>query len=178
MEFMGVMFMVLSRHPEMITEKGRLALLQLVHRHGRDDDGYSLLHDATRISSCSEALSTINFLVQLGADLNAGDNDGDGVLHILSFDPTPSESRDAKARLLVQLGAHLDMVNKSGMTAADAWFEINTPEKKDVADLPDWLKEGVPKLKCLSSRVIRRHKLPYDDGSIIPAELIPFVSLH
>ncbi len=50
--------------------------------------------------------------------------------------------------------------------------------KKDVANLPDWLQEGVPKLMCLSSRVIRRHKLPYDDGAIIPAELIPFVSLH
>jgi len=39
MEFMGVMFMVLSRHPEMITEEGRLSLLQLVHRDGRDEDG-------------------------------------------------------------------------------------------------------------------------------------------
>jgi len=70
------------------------------------------------------------------------------------------------------------MTNKEGMTAADLWFQKNTPGKKDVTDLPDWLHEGVPNLKCLSSRVIRRLKLPYDDGAILPAVLIPFVSLH
>ena len=48
----------------------------------------------------------------------------------------------------------------------------------DVADLPDWLQEGVPNLKCLCSRVIRRYRLPYDDGAILPVRLIPFVSLH
>jgi len=64
------------------------------------------------------------------------------------------------------------------MTAADLWFQKNTPGKRDVTDLPDWLQEGVPKLMCLSARVIRRHKITYDDGAILPAVLIPFVSLH
>jgi len=115
--------------------------------------------------------------VKLGADVNGRDIFGHGVLHILSTRPA-SEIRDAKAQLLVDFGAHLDMTNKDGKTAADVWFQTHTPKKKDIADLPDWLREGVPKLMCLSSRVIRRHKLPYDDGAIVPAVLIPFVSLH
>jgi len=171
-----VMFIILSRHAEMITEELKLTLLQLIHRDVRDPSGMNLLLTACRIPD-DAALHTIRFLVKLGANLNARNNVGDGVLHILAKEPG-SETRDATAQLLVDLGAHLDMANKDGKTAADLWFQKNTPEKKDVADLPDWLQEGIPKLMCLSSRVICRHKLPYDDGAIVPAVLIPFVSLH
>jgi len=166
----------LSRHPELITEEVRFSLLQLVHRDGREPSGFNLLHTFCRVADAG-VLPAIRLLVELEADPNARNNAGNGVLHLLSMQPG-SETRDATARLLVDRGAHLDMVNIVGMTAADLWFLKNTPEKKDVADLPDWLQEGVPCLKCLSSRVIRRHKLPYDDGAILPAVLIPFVSLH
>jgi len=173
------MFRLLSRFPaQWITGEARISLLQLVHRDDRDEEGYSLLHYACFFFvSSSKALSTIRFLVKLGADLNAVTNAGDEVLHLLSL-YSASKPRDATAHLLVELGAHLDMANKEGMTAADLWFQANTPGKKDVADLPDWLQEGVPNLQCLSSRVIRRHKLPYEDGEILPAVLIPFVTLH
>jgi len=170
------MFVILSGHPEMITEEVRLTLLQLIHRDVRDPSGLNLLHLPCSLPG-SVALSTIRFLVELGADLNARNNVGDGVLHILAKEPG-SETKDATAQLLVDLGAHLDMANKDEKTAADLWFQKNTPGKKGVADLPDWLQEGVPKLMCLSSRVIRRQKLPYDDGAIVPVVLIPFVSLH
>jgi len=168
------MMMIVSRQPELITEEMMLSLLKLVHRDARDENGYSLL-----LFACFNpgALSTVRLLVKLGANLNVRDNFGDGVLHHLAENPA-SKTRDETAQLLVDLGAHLDMVNKDGMTAADVWFQTHASEKKDVADLPDWLQEGVPKLTCLSSRVIRRHKLPYDDGAIVPAVLIPFVSLH
>jgi len=177
--------MHLSRFPaESITEEARISLLQLLHRDDRDKEGYNLLHTACYcFVSSSETLSTIRFLVKLGADLNAVNNDGDGVLHIVSWETFPSliESRDAKGHLFIELGAHLDMVNKEGMTAADVWLKQMSKlngQKVGWRDLPDWLKEGVPSLKCLSSRVIRRHKIPYDDGAILPAVLIPFVSLH
>jgi len=170
------MMMILSRHPELITEEIRLYLLQLVHRDGRDESGLNIMHIAIRIPD-SEALSTIRFLVNLGVNPNAGNSVGDGVLHMLALEPE-SENRDATAHLLLELGAHLDMVNKDGKTAADLWLKKNKLEKKDVGHLPDWLQEGVPKLMCLSSRVIRRYKLPHNDGNTFPAVLIPFVSLH
>jgi len=170
------MFKILSQHPEMITEELRLSLIQLVHRDIRDLLGFNLLHFACLYSD-SAALSIIRFLVKLGAGVNTYNNFGNGVLHLLSTQPS-SKIIDATAHLLVELGAHLDMANKEGMTAADLWFQANTPEKKDVMDLPDWLREDVPSLQCLSARVIRRHKIPYEDGEILPAVLIPFVSLH
>jgi len=176
MKMLLSMLMILSRHSEKIPEEVRLSLIQLVHRDGRDPLGFNLLHIACLIPG-PQALLTIRFLVNLGAGLNTRNNVGDGVLHLLSIQPG-SETRDATARLLVELGTHLDMVNKEEKTAADLWFQKNTPEKRNVGDLPDWLQEDVPNLQCLSARVIRRHKLPYDDGAIVPAVLIPFVSLH
>jgi len=170
------MFTIISLSPEFIDGDLELSLLQLVNRDVRDGSGSSLLHHACR-SDLSPCTITIRFLVKLGADPNAVNNVGDGVLHILAQEPA-TETRDATARLLLELGSHLDMTNKEGLTAADVWLKKNKLEKKDVALLPDWLQEGVPKLMCLSSRIIRRHKLPYDDGAIIPAVLIPFVSLH
>jgi len=163
---------------EMITEEARISLVQLVHRDDRDEYGTNLF-----LKACSfHELFTISFLVQFGANVNARDNEGNGILHILSYQretfPSGNETRDATGRLLIELGAHLDMVNKAGMTAADIWFQRNTPGKRDVTDLPDWLQEGVPSLKCLCSRVIRRHKIPYEDGDTLPVKLIPFVSLH
>ena len=138
------MFMILSRHPEMITEEVGFSLLQLVHRDGRDPSGSNLLHTACLLQcSDADALSTIRLLVKLEADLNARNNVGNGVLHILAME-RQSETRDARARLLVEFGAHLDMVNTEGMTAADLWFQKNTPEKKNVNNLPDWLQKNVP----------------------------------
>jgi len=179
MNLLVSMFLVLSHHPELITNETRLTLIQLLHRDARDPSGLNLLLTACRYvpEEQGSALPTIRFLVKLGANLNAANNVGDGVLHLLAQEPG-SETRDATARLLLELGAHLDMVNNARMTPADLWFQKNTPEKRDVAHLPDWLKEGVPKLMCLSSRVIRRLQMPYDDEAILPASLIPFVTLH
>ena len=176
MEMFKRMFIIISRHPELITEEIRLSLLQLVRRDGRAEFGINLLHRCCLITSHDlPYLPIIRLLVQLGADLNSVSSVGNGVLHILAVRPA-SELRDATARLFVELGAHLDMANEDWMTAADLWFEMNTPEKSDVADLPDWLQETNPRaLQCICSRVIRRHELPYD---MLPDKLIPFVSLH
>jgi len=85
MSFVCCMFILLSRHPELITEEIRLSLLQLVHRDGRNSYGSNLLHSACNIpDSVSEALPTIRLLVNLGADLNARNNVGNGVFHILA----------------------------------------------------------------------------------------------
>ncbi len=47
----------------------------------------------------------------------------------------------------------------------------NTKKKQDI---PDWLKEGVPKLVCLCARVIRRHQVPYKENNVLPAVSLSF----
>jgi len=96
---------------------------------------------------------------------------GAGLLHILANKPE-SELRDVAAGLLLNHGAHLDMADEAGRRAADYWLVKNNQERHR---LPDWLKEGVPMLKCLSSRVVRRHCVPHDESNT-PTGLIPFIS--
>ncbi len=167
---------ILSTHPELITEEIRLSLVQLISRDGRTPKGFNLLHTACQYIQPT-FLSSVRFLVNpLGAEPNARviNNRGYGVLHLLAVMPE-SEARDAAARFLLENGAHLDMADNFGRTAADYWLKENNQERHR---LPDWLQEGVPKLKCLTSRVIRRHRVPYKDEAILPVVLIPFVSLH
>jgi len=173
------MVSILSSRHEFFTDEMKLSLVRMVRRDVRDSSGFNVL-----LIACSnpdaKTLTTVRFLLELKMDTNAVNNVGNGPLHLLVVELVDPEFRDAIAILLLEFGAHLDMVNKEGMTAADLWLnDIDEDgQNVDVADLPDWLQEGVPNLKCLCSRVIRRYRLPYDDGAILPAVLIPFVSLH
>ncbi len=76
------------------------------------------------------------------------------------------------ARLLLDAGAHLDSVNNQGETAVDVWKREN---KKNTFD---WLKDdgGVPKLKCLTARVIHRQKVSHLDK--LPVSLQVFIRMH
>lgn len=140
----------MSANPEIITEKIRRALLEFVRRDSRFEyNGYNLLHTSMDISTASPwtsdptpgllQLSCIRFLVQeLGADPNARTiNSGARVLHLL-VEKRASETRDSSARLLIELGAYLSMVDNAGRTAADLWMELNNQE---FLRLPDWFQE-------------------------------------
>lgn len=164
----------LSRHPEMIPEDILLLLAQRVERDNRNPPGYKLLHHVCYALD-SHTLSTIRLLVNIGADLNVRGIDCVGVFHILVLGKK-EELKDATARLLLELGAHLDLADNQRRTAADYWLERNVTKKKQ--DLPDWMQEGVPKLLCQCARVIRRYKLPYKEINVLPAVLVPFVSWH
>jgi len=167
---------ILLSHPEMMTENVQLPLVQLLHRDSRDSSGRSILHYICYEINSDDTLPAIRFLVSYGADLNTRDNEGRGVFHFLVKNFIWYSSRhDATARLLLALGAHLDLADNQGRTAADLWL---AKYNRQWRYLPDWLKEGVPKLKCLASRVIRRHRVPYEENNVLPAVLIPFVSLH
>ncbi len=65
------------------------------------------------------------------------------------------------------------MVKKEEMTPAELYLKKNKREKNGVADISDWLQKGVPNLKCLSAPVIRRHRVAYANGTILPSVLIP-----
>jgi len=171
---------ILSSRPELFNEEMKESLVRMVRRDVRDSDGLNVLLIACCYSD-AETLSTIRLLLlELDVDTNAVINVGDGPLHLLARWSEDTETRDAIARVLLESGAHLDMVNKEGMTAADLWLKINKEvgEDVDVLDLPKWLQEDVSNLKCLCSRVIHHHRLSYNDEAILPAVLIPFVALH
>ena len=95
------------------------------------------------------ASHTIHLLCELGADVDTRKNNGDGVLHLLPMN-SDGVDRGAKANLMLELGEHFDMGNNEGKTATLASNVGN------VDSIPDWQKERVPNLKCLSSKVIRR----------------------
>jgi len=113
-----VIVKLLSVLPGLVTEEIRAFLLEVERRDRRFCNGYNLL--SVSCLSNELQLPSIRFLVQLGANTNARTNDvyclGNGcrVLYFLAKQPE-SETRDAEARLLLDLGAHLDMADKLGL---------------------------------------------------------------
>ena len=126
-------------------------------------------------------METVRLLLQLGADPNAGDKEGNSPLH--SLVQLNRELIDPTARLLLENGAHLDRVNKSGKTAVDLWLEkhgnVGEGDQQGAVGfknkLPDWCIEGVPRLLCLSSRIIRAHGIPFRTA---PVTLHSFIEMH
>jgi len=126
----------------------------------------------------------VRFLLKFGAVADAVDLYGNGPLHFLAR--ANGEFTDSIARVLLDAGAHLDRINKEGSTAADIWMEERERGNKRRGredqqpdgwrDLPDWLREDVPKLKCLSARVVRYRRISYKD--VVPVTLHPFVAMH
>lgn len=177
--YLFTMLKVLLKRSDLISGTIRRSLRALVQLDRRASNKQNLL-----LYACNNlghmTGHVVPYLIHLGASPNARNYQGNGALHTLVLQNMGSVYiRDATARFLLANGAHLDMANDEGMTAADLWFQKNTPGQKKFADLPDWLQETQPRaLKCLCSTVIRRYRVPYDDGAIVPAVLIPFVSIH
>jgi len=153
-------------------------LNQLVLQKSCSKRGQLLLHKACDATNLD--LSTIRLLLQVNADPNAGDNDGNGPLHVLASlryenrqELLVHRAADA-ARLLLDYGAHLDRVNQNRKTAADVWKEKNNSQ-----DLPIWLREpgSVPMLKCLSAKIVRSNNIAVTEENS-PETLHPFVKWH
>jgi len=169
--------------PQMVLDEESMdSLGLLVRRKRKNSSGRTLLHLACENPN---RLETVRLLLQLGANPNAGDKQGNSPLHSLA--QQNRELIDPTARLLLENGAHLDRVNKSGKTAVDLWLEKHGSRKRRLDegdqqgavgfknDLPDWCIEGVPRLLCLSSRKIRARRIPYLEA---PVTLHPFIEMH
>lgn len=192
LESLHMIIKIIESQQDEPTEEIRLRLVQLIHRDYRDQFGRNVLH-LVCLKVDSEFASTVRFLVKHGANLNARTNTtGYGVFHMLAslYGRYGNDERDAAACLLLNLGAHLDMVDKKGETAADLWLYLRKPfinlwmdendqenVNLDWRDLPKWLQEPVRQLKCLCARFILKNKLPFKETNL-PAVLIPFVELH
>lgn len=160
------------------------ALVQLERPASRDKQ--TLLHMAC--SDIGNNLNTIPLLLEAGADPNAGNSVGDGPLHVVLAYFHSNKMEDYEiVRTLVAYGAHLDRVNNNRKTAVDLWnltkYRANQPRLSRglpparVDRLPDWCIETVPKLSCLSARIIRSRNLFYS-AKTLPIHLHKFVKMH
>ena len=136
-----------------------------------------LLHIACKAEENIHHFATIRLLLDVGADPNSVDKDGNAPLHLVAR--LPQELMDPAVSLLLESGAYLDRINNSGKTASDIWIECNEKDENDGARWkarPDWCS-ATRSLSCLSARMIRLNKVPYSDGGL-PVTLIPFVDMH
>jgi len=111
------------------------SLTELVQRDQRRipfSEGKSLLHMACENHSDIQdlAIPTVDLLLRVGADPNAGYRYGNGFFHAMvnaskecNIDASIQES---VARLLLDASAHLHRVNGDRTTAADPWKNPNT----------------------------------------------------
>jgi len=175
-----LLFTQLADRPDLLIPETKELLVKLVRL---ERPAGTLLHPACKKINIAVYRSIIPLLLTYGVDPSIGDLDGNGPLHIVlaqySNDSAIHEERVSIARLLLDKGAHLDRVNKRGQTAVDLWVEARSkfPGAPQFDRLPDWCYESIPKLMCLSSRVIRSHKIFYT-AETLPINLHKFVEMH
>ena len=131
--------------------------------------------------TCSSPFLTIK-VVQLfingKADHNAQDVDGDTPLHCLAMSQNFSNV-SAAVKLLLGVGAHMDLSNKKGVTPLDCFkFRKIHLDQNGLSDpYIDAITRPVLPLTCLSAQVIRQNSVPLEDKKI-PSDIISFIQCH
>ncbi len=180
---LGKIFALLVDQPDVMTETISDYLKEIVKLNNQATNQEKLI-----IFACKREIVSapyVHLLLRFGADPDAVDCDGNGPLHILAAKPNAKYTNadvNAIALLLLNAGAHLDRTNKNRLTAADVW-ELERKRRREEDQqaggwqvLPDWLREDVPRLMCLSARTIRSRMFRY--SKLLPPSLQSFVSFH
>ena len=123
------------------------------------------------------SVETIKLRIQLGADVNAIDYFGRTPLYILAkTHENHSENYLLAFQTLVDAGTHLDTTAMNGQTVISALKENLMRYKKrgEIVDpyFESLLNDVFP-LTCYCARVIRRHRIPFEDR--LPPRLQAFV---
>jgi len=139
---------------------------------GRNHLEQDLLLRACERLNADYLLETVRLLLLVGADPTPFDNDWNSPLHILAA-REEGEIYSPTAKLLLESGTHFDHVNMDEETPLEVWKRINVESPP-----PSWMTGTVPKLACLSARVIFRIKGITLNDQNIPKTLHSFVSLH
>jgi len=168
--------------PETQNELNKASLAQSLRFLGPHQLGNLLLQSCKKLSNF-ESLAVNRVILEAGADPNVAVDElhGNASLHIVAA-LTNRQLGDKAGHLLVGFGAKLHQVNKAEKTALDIWIELNEAEDDLVEEddkwsaRPEWCLP-VPTLLSLAARVIRVHKIPYNDGKT-PASLRPLIELR
>ena len=148
----------------------------------RDDDGNTLLHLTV---DCWQSLDgygpgpnflfpcpdTMKLLLYAGFDVNAINNNGDTPFHrAVTFKPSDEKFRILTGVLDVLLdgGAHDDLVNNDGKTAMDV---AQTEEARRILSERKKLK-----LKCIAAKAVKNFGLPY--WGVVPKTLEEYIRRH
>ena len=131
----------------------------------------SILHRAMPFHNAGSTLRIepiVRLLVEQGKmDVNVENSDKETPFHILSLtasDTPPTEDMVNVAELLIDNGAHMDSLDKSGNEASHAFSRL----------FPKWSFNF--NLKCLAARAIIKHGVQYEN--IAPKTQLAFIKSH
>ena len=154
----------------------RKVVYRLIKIASKNPDGCTLLHvevgrlatygNAPEMIFQHNACSSVELLLECGANVNAVDNQNNTALHLctqaLSYRHFGRQAEIEEVILiLLKHSAHVDMVNNAGNIASEG---LNLNMLNYVS------------LKCLASTVIMKHRIPYVE--CIPGSLKSFVEMH
>lgn len=162
------------------THQFKRLVYKLIKLDPRTTNGQTLLHQASspdttdvgKYPVCTfPCKSCINLLIEMGADVNNVDLDGNTPLHIacLRLPENPDIRPNDILLLLLNAGTHLDRVNNEGKTALEL-ISVNAKATTSVIMPLHFIS-----LKCLAAKVVKRNKIRYRDT---PKELRLFTDSH
>jgi hypothetical protein len=181
-----VFLLVLNSISPQLTKEEKQKLEEYYSKHIRDlspEYPTTILHEALHYHieynhhPGGFSVETINLILQLGADVNAIDGNGRTPLHILArTSGNHLENYLLAFQTLVDAGSYLYLAADDGQTVISI-LKQNLMEYKESGEIVDpyfqSLINDVFPLSCYCARVIRRHRIPFEDR--LPPRLQAFV---
>ncbi|CAE1151750.1 Protein fem-1 homolog B,Protein fem-1 homolog A,Protein fem-1 homolog CG6966,Protein fem-1 homolog C,Protein fem-1 homolog A-B,Protein fem-1 homolog A-A [Acanthosepion pharaonis] len=147
---------------------------QLVQMNPKCTKGYTLLHLACarettnvgRYPVCNfPSPDVVDLLLEVGADVNARDVDGNTPLHLATNN---KHCQSDVIKFLLRHSAHLDMRNDEGRTPVQLLRGVAI---HDIVSPLDYIS-----LQCLAARVIIKHNILYKGH--VPLKVESFIQMH